>query len=173
MDPIVGGSIAHVMRFAIGMDNILMVTTPGLAYPQITRYSRGTGAWLRFADNFANAYPVACVVKTSVPGYEGQQVLKCIGGFPTVPVRTFTGFRDQAVVNVPHRLFGDENLSQPDTADNFKVELGLFTGGACPVDAPPASSTSEEATSSPTPTPSIETPSPSFVSPSPSAATPM
>ncbi|KAH4177573.1 hypothetical protein HBH70_023900 [Parastagonospora nodorum] len=173
VDSIVGGSITHVMRFAIGTDNILMVTTPGLAYPQITRYSRGTGAWLRFADNFANAYPVACVVKTSVPGYEGEQVLKCIGGFPTQPVRTFTGFRDQAVVNVPHRLFGDEKTTQPDTADNFKVELGLFTGGACPVDAPTSSSISDEATSSLTPMPSVETLSPSVVTPSFSAATPI
>ncbi|KAH4354143.1 hypothetical protein HBH98_015300 [Parastagonospora nodorum] len=173
MDSIVGGSIPHVMRFAIGTDNILMVTTPGLAYPQITRYSRGTGAWLRFADNFANAYPVACVVKTSVPGYEGEQVLKCIGGFPTQPVRTFTGFRDQAVVNVPHRLFGDEKTTQPDTADNFKVELGLFTGGACPVDAPTSSSISDEATSSLTPMPSVETPSPSVATLSFSAATPI
>ncbi|KAH4937932.1 hypothetical protein HBI73_082800 [Parastagonospora nodorum] len=173
VDSIVGGSITHVMRFAIGTDNILMVTTPGLAYPQITRYSRGTGAWLRFADNFANAYPVACVVKTSVPGYEGEQVLKCIGGFPTQPVHTFTGFRDQAVVNVPHRLFGDEKTTQPDTADNFKVELGLFTGGACPVDAPTSSSISDEATSSLTPMPSVETPSPSVVTPSFSAATPI
>jgi hypothetical protein len=71
-----------------------------------------------------------CVVKTDVAGYEGQMVLKCTGGFTTAPVHTYTGFRDDYWNNLDY-LDGTDDFTT-DTSDNFLIELGLFTGGACP-----------------------------------------
>lgn len=114
----------------------------------------------RFRGPSATLPSNTCVVKTSVEGFEGQQVLKCTGGFLTAPKHTYTGFRDQQVNgNGLDYLFGNDDFTTPDTVDNFKIELGLFTGGGCLVDAPAtleASSTASDVVSS-----TLETPSPS------------
>jgi hypothetical protein len=151
IDPIVGGQYNYIVRFSIGADNVLFLNLPG-GGTKITRYSRGTSGMFRFSDPFQQSN--TCVVKTSVPGFEGQQVLKCTGGFTTKPIHTYTGFRDQPVNNNgKHYLFGNDDFEKPDTEENFKIELGLFTGGDCPVDAPAPSTTSEETLpSSATPT---------------------
>ncbi|KAF2034184.1 hypothetical protein EK21DRAFT_85629 [Setomelanomma holmii] len=121
-----------VTRFTIDSASMLTVTTPGGSGTAVTDYSRGTGSMFRFRAPYSVPGNV-CVIKTYVAGYEGQQVLKCTGGFTTAPMHTYTGFRnDHWTSNGLDYLDGTDDFTTPDTADNFIIELGPFTGGVCP-----------------------------------------
>jgi hypothetical protein len=162
LDPAVGGSNPYTSRFTLDDINQLISTTPGIETGTRSGYTTSTGATMRYFSTRVTYLGVICSVKSDVSGYEGQQLLKCTGGFRG---KVYTGWRQYTFVSsLGERiqwLQGTDDLTTTnDTNDNFLIELGLFTGGDCPVgDAPAAPSSASSdvmASSSSVPTPSAD-----------------
>jgi hypothetical protein len=162
LDPAVGGSNPYTSRFTLDNINQLISTTPGIEPGTRAGYSTSTGSTMRYFSTRATYLGVICSVKSDVSGYEGRQLLKCTGGFRG---KVYTGWRQYTFVSSSGEriqwLQGTDNLTTTnDTNDNFLIELGLFTGGDCPVnDVPTALSSASSdvmALSSSVPTPSAD-----------------
>jgi hypothetical protein len=162
LDPVVGGTNPYTSRFTLDDVNQLISTTPGIEPGTRAGYTTSTGSTMRFFSPRATYLGVICSVKIDVAGYEGQQLLKCSGGFRG---SVYTGWRQYTFVGGSGEriqwLQGTDVLTTTnDTDDNFLIELGLFTGGDCPLGDTPATPSSDSSDitvlSSSVPTPSAD-----------------
>jgi hypothetical protein len=145
LEPTVGTSNPYTSRFTLDDVNQLISTTPGIIPGTRAGYTPSTGSRMRFWKPLTDYLGVICAVKTDVSDYEGQQLLKCTGGFFG---NVYTGWRHSTIVGSSGERIGllqgtDDLTTTNDTDDNFLVEMGLFTGGDCPVGDAPAIPSSE------------------------------
>ncbi|KAF2847541.1 hypothetical protein T440DRAFT_538633 [Plenodomus tracheiphilus IPT5] len=128
LDPTDGGN-GTVARFYLDANNRIKINVPGLSNVKAIGYSLGTGALIRWNDDYTGFNPIICSICTTTAAYRSQQILQCTGGSIDQPVRTFTGSRYDEYLGIV-RLDGSTDLEvQYSTIPtNFIVDLGLFTG---------------------------------------------
>lgn len=135
IDPVTGGAFEYVARFHLDTEGVLRVTTPGSQTDMYALYIRPLQGMFRYNMHIeGTTVPVKCSVKTNVAGYEGNMVLKCVGG--PRPQQVLTEFRDvygssSNPDDTTDKLYGTDDLTT-NTETSFRIELGLFTGGVCP-----------------------------------------